>query len=70
MTEEIYSIIKKDSNLQAKLMLGLNKSYSTIYRWAVSKSERLTTLKAHEIIKTHLKELELQKIKEDTELVK
>jgi hypothetical protein len=53
MTEEIYSTILTDTDLQSKLVLILNKSYPTIRRWALDKSDRLTTIKAKAIIDEH-----------------
>ena len=54
MTKDIYSLVLKDSNLQAKLVLATGKSFSTIWRWAHRKDERLTTLKATSLINEHL----------------
>jgi hypothetical protein len=51
MENEIYTLILTDSNLQAKLMLAFKKSYSTIRRWAVTRNEMLTSLKAQKIYK-------------------
>jgi hypothetical protein len=57
--ETFYSQIINDSNLQAKLMLAFNKSYSTIYRWAHDKNLMLTTKIAQDVINEHNKSLEL-----------
>ena len=54
MNEEIYTRVLRDSNLQAKLVLATGKSFSTIWRWAARKDERLTTHKATSLINEHL----------------
>lgn len=54
MKEEFYDLVLKDSNLQAKLVLATGKSFSTIWRWAARKDERLTTFKATSLINEHI----------------
>jgi len=67
METNFYTQVVTDSNLQAKLMLAFNKSYSTIYRWGREKNLILTTPKAQEVIKKHNKRLENDLIEADTE---
>jgi len=58
METNFYTKIISDSNLQAKLMLEFDKSYSTIYRWAREQNLILTTPKAQEVIKKHNESIE------------
>jgi hypothetical protein len=58
MNESIYTLILSDINLQAKLMMSMQKSWQTIYRWAKHKDVMLTTKIASETIDQHIQELE------------
>ena len=54
MKEEIYKIIRTDSNLQARLMLASGKSFNTIIRWASVKKKDLEQITFLKVIKEHL----------------